>query len=72
LPVDIGEQYGIRLIGSPSRRIAISESVLSDFNGLRRHFRVGSLPLAARSGRASPMTSASRRAATSEKQNTRP
>jgi len=38
-------QYAIRLIDPPSRaiarrRIAISESVLSDFNGLRRHFRV--------------------------------
>jgi hypothetical protein len=38
-------QYAIRLIDPPSRaiarrRIAISESVLSDFNGLRRHSRV--------------------------------
>jgi hypothetical protein len=38
-------QSAIRLIDPPSqaiasRRIAISESVLSDFNGLRRHSRV--------------------------------
>jgi hypothetical protein len=38
--------HAINLIDSviyarPARRIAISESISSDFNGLRRHFRVG-------------------------------
>ena len=36
--------YGVRLIDSPAERLEpaapISESVLSDSNGLRRHFRV--------------------------------
>jgi hypothetical protein len=39
-----GLSYGVRPIGSPAQRLetrgAISESVLSDPNGLRRHFRI--------------------------------
>jgi hypothetical protein len=38
-----------------SRRIAISESVLSDFNGLRRRFRIVAEALAARRAREAPV-----------------